>query len=163
MRALAIAALTICLAGCSRTPETPVGKQVAIEGKRATYLASINIPLRPGERLSSFSFDTWGVDVLAVCQIPPGWRITAGRSAAPDGVIAGEASHGVTWLGDMASLENLALVGLYLPVQKADEGPVPATFRGKADLESADTSRPVTLTHANVRLAPARQCPVVPK
>jgi hypothetical protein len=41
----------------------------------------------------------------------------------------------------MKPLENLVLVGLYVPVQKTDFGAVPATFKGKATL---DPNREVT-------------------
>lgn len=128
-----------------------------------TYLASIVIPLGREDWVESFRFDTWGVDVLAVCHIPSGWRITAGQSAAPEGVIVGEGSHGVTWLGDMKSLESLVLIRLYGPVQEVEriEGPTthPANFAGKARLQTTDASREVALGHANLRLTPASRCP----
>ena len=55
--------------------------------------------------ISSFHIDTWGVTVLAVCHLPPGWTVTAGRSADPSGVLGGTASLGVTFLNS-ASLSE---------------------------------------------------------
>ena len=162
MRAPILFATLAILAGCSPAPETAV-KPPATREASTTYLASITVPLGPDERLEAFDFETWGVEVLAVCHIPPGWRIAAGGSAAPDGVIAGKGSHGVTWISDMTSLKNLVLVSLAGPVQQADRsngsGVVPATFKGKASLETDDAPREVTLGHANVRLTPAEGCP----
>ena len=163
MRLPAVAlSLAILSASCSPTSEQPAEKPAAKADSPTTYLASITVPLTPDDRLESFSFDTWGARILAVCHIPPGWRITAGGSAAPDGVIAGQASHGVTWLNDTKPLENLVLVSLYGQVRQADEGNVPATFKGKAVLEGSDHSREVALTHANIRLSPADRCPLLP-
>jgi hypothetical protein len=159
---IVIAALAVLCASCSPAPEPAARKPAAVETS-TTYLASVVVPLEPGEKLESFSFDTWGVDILAVCHIPPGWRIKGGRSAAPDGIIAGDGSHGVTWLGDMKPLESLVLVRLHGPVQATEEktGPrtVPATFKGTATVAMTDSEREVALGHSNVRLAPADHCP----
>jgi hypothetical protein len=157
--ALALAALTVGLVSCSRTPAPFAENTADSEERPTTYLASINVPLQSGERVESFSIDTWGVDVLAVCHIPSGWRITAGRSATPDGVIAGEGSHGTTWLGDTRSLESLVLVGLYGPVQKTEIDSVPATFKGNALVQKPIVEREVALTYENVRLVRADRCP----
>lgn len=165
MRALIITTLAALLcASCSPSPEPAAEKPKAAEDKGATYLASITVPLGPDERLEAFSFETWGVDVVAVCHIPDGWRITAGRSAAPDGAIAGKSSHGVTWLSDMQPLEGLVLVRLHEPVRERErkDGPstCPATFSGKANIETGDDAqREAVLSHANVRLVPADRCP----
>jgi hypothetical protein len=135
-----------------------------------TYLASITgLPLRAGERIAGFSFSTWGVTFDAVCRIPSGWTITAGGSATPEGALEGKASLGTTWLSDPnpKPLQDLALLTLYAQVQRRDVGKeggpvyVPATFKGKAVLETADAERKVGLTYANVRLTPAAHCPVL--
>ena len=47
-----------------------------------TYLASISLPLKQDERIDSFSISTWGVTVRAVCHIPNGWTLRAGRQAS---------------------------------------------------------------------------------
>ncbi|WGM38860.1 hypothetical protein [Caulobacter sp. NIBR1757] len=163
MRRFITTTVAVLAASCSPAPAEKVQKPAAATSKPTTYLASIVIPLGPGERVSAFNFDTWGVDVVAVCRIPPGWWIKGGRSATAQGVIAGEGSHGVTWIGDMTSLENLMLVSLYGPVRETERknGPTtwPATFKGLAALETPDTQREVALGHANVRLVPADACP----
>jgi hypothetical protein len=133
-----------------------------------TWLASIGgLELRAGEYVDGFRIETWGVDILAVCRIPPGWRVTAGRSAAPDGVFAGEATHGVTAIGaaHLSALGNIVLVRLHGAVQReampVEGGTVPATFAGRVSIGShrPEGGREVRLTHANVRLMRAAACP----
>lgn len=131
-----------------------------------TYLASLtNLPLRSGERLESFSIETWGVTFNAVCQIPAGWRIKAGGSAAPDGIVEGESTQGTTRLADLAALDNLVLLTLWEPIQDREirdrtGGVTPATFTGKAIVMGPSAGREVTLSARNIRLVPAAGCPI---
>ena len=126
------------------------------------YLVSIvDIPLKPGESVVRFSIETWGVQFDAVCKIPSGWRIRAGSSATPDGVLEGNGSLGATWLSQSSppELNGLVLVTLSGAIQHKDRGAVPATFKGSATI-SAETGEPqVALTARNIRLVPARDCP----
>jgi hypothetical protein len=131
-----------------------------------TYLASIgNIPLTPDGSVEKFSISTWGVDFLAVCHIPYGWRITAGNSASPDGELDGEGSEGITWFHKCSpkELADFVLLQLYGTVQRADvplaDGYVPATFSGQATINRDDGDRKVPLNYNNVGLLAARQCP----
>jgi hypothetical protein len=130
-----------------------------------TYLASIvDLPLKRGESLESFSFETWGVTFGAVCRIPPGWRIKAGSSATPDGVLEGEGSLGATWFSQTnpKALNGLVLVTLYAPVQKqairAGDGEIPATFSGYAMVSTEDGETKLPLTADNIRLTPGNHC-----
>ncbi len=127
-----------------------------------TYLVSIvNIPLKPTERFSAFSISTWGASFNAVCRIPGGWTVKAGGDATPEGVLEGNASVGATWLvdKDAKELRNFVLVTLDGPVQRHNIGAVPATFKGHVVIETADKSRRVRLTFANLSLKPASRCP----
>jgi len=128
-----------------------------------TFLASIvDIPLKPGESLESFSIATWGVEYKAVCKIPDGWRIRAGSSATPDGALEGTGSQGATWFHQKspAALRDFVLVTLYAAVQREDvrDGP-DATFKGHAVISTDDGERRAALTYRNVRLMPAKRCP----
>lgn len=130
-----------------------------------TYLASVSVPLGPDERISAFAFDTWGVEFKAVCRIPPGWRIKAGSSATPNGTLEGEGSHGVTWIGreQMRELDALVLVVLVAPVQRGEirdaTSVVPATFAGKATIETIDDQREARIGADNIKLRRANRCP----
>jgi hypothetical protein len=131
-----------------------------------TYLASVvGIPRKPNEQVESFSFSTWGVRFQAVCRIPSGWRINAGSSATPNGVLEGNGSQGATWFsrGSPRALRGLVLLTLSGPIQPRDirfgNGVVPATFNGRATLSTDAGERKVALTYRNLRLVPARRCP----
>ena len=136
-----------------------------------TYLLSITgIQIDENEYVDRFTLATWGVHFLSVCHLPPGWSITAGKSAAPDGAIEGEASHGVTFLDRhrLSELHGLALVRLYEGVRRSDirataDGHMPATFAGDAGIGTYGRDdgprRQVRLTYANLRLTPAAACP----
>lgn len=135
----------------------------AADDPERTYLASIEgVALAEGEFLDRFAIDTWGVDMVAICRIPPGWEMRAGRMASPDGVIAGAASHGVTFLGasELGALRHLVLVRLREPAREA-EGNLPATFAGQARIGRYgvdETRREAVLGIGNVRLEPATAC-----
>lgn len=133
------------------------------------YLLSVaGLPLKAKDRVESFAFDTWGVQFDTVCHIPPGWRITAGGSAAPDGILKGEGSHGVTWLTgpNPPELRDVVLVTLYDRVQphdvKSGTGVVPATFKGTVTTWDYARERKLRLTSANIRLRPATRCQALP-
>ena len=136
----------------------------ATEGEGGTYLLSVSYPLPPGERTDGFALASWGVDYLAVCRIPVGWRITAGRNATAEGRLEGEATHGVTWRSDTSDLQNLALVRLWAPRQDVDAptadgaGTIPATFAGTIRVAGADRK----LEPRHLTLTPAAACPPPP-
>lgn len=128
-----------------------------------SFLVSVvGFPLKPGESVESFTISTWGVEFQAVCKIPGGWRIKAGSSATPDGILEGEGSQGATWFNrsSPSELRGLALVTLYAPIQRADvrNGP-DATFKGEATVSTDKGETKIRLTYRNVQLTPARHCP----
>jgi hypothetical protein len=137
----------------------------ASAGEPRPYLVSIEgLELAENEFVDGFAIDTWGVEVLAICRLPPGWEIRAGRRASPDGVLAGEASHGVTFLNraDAGALRGLALVRLEGPVNWTRHGDMPATFAGRASIGrygSDERRREQALTRTNIRIAAATRCP----
>jgi hypothetical protein len=128
-----------------------------------TFLVSVvGFPLKTGESIESFSISTWGVEFHAVCKIPGGWRIRAGGSATPDGILEGEGSQGASWFNrsSPSELRSLALVTLYAPIQRADirNGP-DATFKGTATISTNRGEKEIRLTYRNVQLTPAHHCP----
>ena len=136
---------------------------VAASDHPRTFLASvIQVPLKTGESMASFSITTWGVEIKAICKIPRGWRIKGGNSSTPDGVLEGEGSQGATWFnrGSPSELRHIALITLYGPVQRTDvrNGP-DATFKGTAIVSGEDGERKARLTYSNVKLTPASRCP----
>jgi hypothetical protein len=136
-------------------------------GEGQAYLLSIaEIALAPREYVDRFSIDTWEVEILAICRLPPGWTITAGKDATPTGSIGGEASHGVTFLdaARLSELQDMALIALDGPVDWQPHGTIPATFAGHAEVGIYGTGddlprRRIAFTAANLRLTPAAGCP----
>lgn len=133
-----------------------------------TYLASITgLSIASDEYVEEFSIDTWGVRLLAVCRIPPGWTITAGGSAAQDGIMSGGGNHNVTFLdrARLDQLHGLVLLRLSGPIRmeevRSSSAIVPATFSGmvRVGTYGSDKSRELRLDHTNVSLTPAIACP----
>lgn len=135
---------------------------VAHDDAARTYLVSVvDLPLGRDGALESFSIDTWGVEFVAVCKIPSGWRIKAGSSLTPSGTLAGEGSQGITWFRDRnpEELRELVLVRLTGEVQEADiKNGQPATFGGEAKISTDDGDALVPLLNANLLLTPASKC-----
>lgn len=129
--------------------------------QRQFLVSIVDLPIGTGEGLMRFSFETWGVQFDRVCHLPPGWRITAGMDATPDGELSGSGSHGATWFNDRnpAPLRNLVLVTLHGPMQREKRDGSPATFEGEALISTADGERKERLTTTNIRLTPAKACP----
>jgi hypothetical protein len=127
-----------------------------------TYLVSIiALPLKAGESLESFSIATWGVQFKAVCKIPSGWRIKAGNSASPDGMLEGEGSQGATWFNrkNPPELRKFVLITLYDAVQRVDiHDGSDATFKGQATISTDDGERMAPLTYRNVQLISSQSC-----
>jgi hypothetical protein len=131
-----------------------------------SYLLSVGrLPLKDDESIEEFSIQTWGVEFNAVCRIPGGWRIKAGKSATPDGELDGIGSQGATWFNhrNPKELQRFVLVTLYSPVQREDIGSpgngVPATFKGTATISTDDGDLKRALTYKNITLTPANRCP----
>ncbi|HEX8308798.1 MAG TPA: hypothetical protein VF645_10320 [Allosphingosinicella sp.] len=148
--------LSALLAAAAPAAEEPQGR---------LYLLSIGgIELGREERVTGFGIASWGVDWVALCRIPTGWRLRAGRDATSQGLIEGESTHGATRLGDLGPLREIALVRLWGPVQarpKREAGALlPATFAGSLTLSGG---RRVKLDMARLRLSRAKACPAPAK
>ena len=134
----------------------------------STWLVSVEgVSLGENEQITAFAFETWGVTFRAVCHIPDGWTIRAGRRVNPSGVLEGKGSNGISWFadGNPAEFRDLVLVELEGPVQPDDihtadgSGVLPATFKGHADISTDGDDRQEPLTARNIRLTPAGACP----
>lgn len=123
---------------------------------------------KTGQFIASFDLKTWGVKVLAVCHIPAGWTITAGKNANPEGVLSGNAGEGVAFIdaGTLKQLDDLFLVDVdgYHADDLGDcsKDCTPATFsgvlyEGTYGVETPDIR--IRLRSLNIRLTPATSCP----
>jgi hypothetical protein len=149
MQSLVLSALLAAATPAAETPEASL------------HLLSIaDIQVTRGQRVTGFKIASWGVDWVALCAIPTGWRLRAGRNASPEGLFEGESSHGVAWLADLEPLRTVALVRVQGPVRWRDKkfsgGRIPATLAGTLSLSGG---RQVKLGESNLRLTAARACP----
>lgn len=126
----------------------------------------LNIPA--GQSIRRFRIDTWGVEFLAVCHVPPSWELKSEKFEDPEGYLSGRAGvHGepMRRLGEMYLVD----VYSYQPLRKGDPKGEhhPASFSGWVEI---GTERPFaegkrhrrTLTAANFRLKDAQLCPASP-
>ena len=161
--------LAVCLASlacncpAARSAETQL---LSITGINLHPLKSGSQPT--GQYIAGFNIETWDVRVIAVCHIPGGWTISAGKNANPEGVLSGSAGEGVAFLDadSFNQLTELVLVrvGDYNPIDKGDctKNCTPATFAGNFYVgQYGSESEPELqrLQPSNIRLTPARRCP----
>lgn len=125
----------------------------------------------PNHYVEKFDVRTWGVDILKVCRVPPGWTITAGGFGDPEGQMSGQGNIGVAFITTPASLAQMFLVRVheYQRVErKTLVGPHgsysthPASFSGKLGMgtygDSYDIQEKVLAPEDFVRI-PAANCP----
>jgi len=91
--------------GAPATPSRPTGQPIEL----------VSLAWRPSssnQNLQAFDLEVSGLDVLAVCHVPPGWTINA--SGAGEGVteLKGQATVGAAFisLDDMEDIAGLFLV-----------------------------------------------------
>jgi hypothetical protein len=132
-----------------------------------SYIVSLTgIQLGANEYVASFAITTWNVRFKAICKFPPGWILTAGRSASMNGTLSGTASHGVAFLDAkrLRALHGLALVTFDGPIRRSvgrpDRDP-PATFAGTVNVGTygSGRTRTATIGFGNVTLVPMIHCP----
>ncbi len=141
-------------------------------GRAAAFqlLSLQDFSLQPTEYITKFRIATWGVRVRGVCAMPFGWSISFHSSATEDGLVTGQASHGVTWLdaGNVDQLQDMLLI------EDVDErldkprifknGYEPQTFDGRILVgirEGDSPERWRRMKPQNFVLKPAAGCPQV--
>jgi hypothetical protein len=134
-----------------------------------TELLSIQgLSIEANELITEFQIETWGVQILAVCHIPPSWRVTAGNFVNPEGILSGEAGTVQASLrqSDLDELNSLVLVRLdqYQADPRGDPGGEyhPATFAGSIRMQTVGLNpaeREVQLVPANFVRQSAARCP----
>lgn len=129
------------------------------------------LSLARDQHLTAFKIDTWGVSLLAVCQIPPSGEMKAQKYMDPAGLLSGRSDlHGPP----LKELHEMFLVDVYnyQPLPKGDpKGEFrPASFSGWVEIakEGSDNlpdtthGRRRTLHASNFHLSPAAHCPIPP-
>jgi hypothetical protein len=134
----------------------------------AMQLVSIKTPgLKSDSFISGFKIETWDIYIRAICKIPVGWIITAGKDISLLGKIDGSASGFMTNLNFRQVVESHELDDLFLiddPEPHARPRTEPPPFVGSITL--GDYSKlprrelKVRLSDSDIVLRPAAECPV---
>ena len=128
---------------------------------RRALLSVDQLRIGPNEQIRSFHIKTWGVEILAICHVPPSWQLKAEKYEDPEGDLYGSMdTHGEP----LKSLPKMYLVDVYdyqrLPIGNDH----PASFAGWVEVGTVasfggGSARRRTLKAGNFRLINARSCP----
>jgi hypothetical protein len=149
----------------------------AVSAAETQLLSLTGIKLHPlksnkentAQYVAGFDIDTWGVRVLSVCHIPPGWTISGGQGIDLGGVLSGAGGGGVAFLdaSRLDELHNLFLVEVidYQATGRGDcsDSCMPPTFSGTVEIGTYSRNygpdRKLQLVPSNIRLTAAARCP----
>ena len=130
------------------------------QGQRA-LLTVDGLSIPAGGALAAFRIDTWGVNPLAVCKVPPIWEIKEEKFMDPEGLLSGRSDQ---YHRTLTKLDQMFLVDVYSyqPLPKVDH---PASFAGWYEVfdGNGDVIKKRRAFHAgNFHLTPAPRCPDSP-
>lgn len=128
---------------------------------RRALLSVDQLKMGHDEQIRSFHIKTWGVEILAICHVPPSWQLKAEKYEDPEGDLYGSMdTHGET----LKSLPEMYLVDVYDYQQLPIGNDHPASFAGWIEVGTVasfggGSARRRTLKAGNFRLINARGCP----
>lgn len=135
---------------------------------RRALLSVDGVHLKGAEGIVAFEINTWGVEFLAVCRMPPSWALKSEKYANPEGQLSGKRdAQGLAY----RSLANFYLVDVYNYEPEAKGNPKsdfhPASFSswvelGRNEQFGSARGRRVPLKPQNFKLQNARGCPPAP-
>ncbi len=138
--------------------------QHAAEAKVRRALLSVgSIQMGRGEQIRAFHIETWGVEILAICRVPPSWELKAEKYEDPAGDLSGRIdTHGEP----LSALSNMYLVDIYNYQPLAKNGQ-PASFAGRVEIGTVapfggGSRHRRSLKAGDFRLRDARRCPEPP-
>jgi len=136
---------------------------------RRVLLSIDGLNVREMESIRAFHIETWGVNFLAVCHVPPSWELKSEKFEDPEGYLDGVSdTHGEP----LKRVTAMYLVDVwdYQPLPKGDPKTDyhPASFAGwvkvgKIQPFDARTLRKRTLKAGNFHLRDASRCPDPPQ
>lgn len=123
-----------------------------------------NVTLKPGEVLWTFDIQMQEGRIVAVCNVPEGWTITAenyGEAALyKDG--GGRAQGSADFGHDALSATDLSQLSGFLLIDRSAVHRKPATLTGFITTSGASDNRKIKLRPENFTRRVAGQCPVPP-
>jgi hypothetical protein len=125
--------------------------------------------LKASQSIWAFHIETWGVEFLGVCYVPPSWQLKSEKFENPEGYLDGRSdTHGVA----LRRLPEMYLVDVYdyQPLPKGDPKAEyhPASFAGWVAVGRVQPfgedgpHQKRKLTAGNFRLRDAAHCPNPP-
>jgi hypothetical protein len=143
-----------------------IGTKSTIGQVQRALLTVDGLTIPAGGALASFQIDTWGVDVLAVCNVPPLWEIKEEKFLDPAGLLSGRSDP---YHRTLTKLDQMYLVDVYgyqpLPKGNPKGEYHPATFAGWFEVfdGNGDVIKKRRVFRAgNFHLTPAAHCPDAP-
>jgi hypothetical protein len=141
---------------------------VVLSGIHPVFAAELvglqNVALKRGELLWTFDIHLQEGRIVAVCNVPEGWTITAenyGEAALYKG--GGAKAHGGADFGhDALSESDLSQLGGVLLIDRSAVHRKPATLTGFITTSGPSDNRKVKLRPENFTRREAEQCPVAP-
>lgn len=142
-----------------------VGTKLSFGQVQRALLTVDGLSIPTGGALTAFQIDTWGVTLLAVCEVPPLWGIKEEKFLDSSGVLSGRSDPHRT----LTKLDQMFLVDVYRyqPLPKGDpKGDYhPASFAGWFEVfdGNGDILRKRRVFHdGNFHLTAAPRCPDAP-
>ena len=142
-----------------------VGGKSSFGQAQRTLLTVDGLSIPAEGALAAFRIDTWGVEFLAVCKVPPLWEIKEEKFLDSAGLLSGHSDPHRT----LTKLDRMFLVDVYSyqPLPRGDpKGDYhPASFAGWYEVfdGNGDILKKRRAFHANnFHLTPAPRCPDAP-
>jgi hypothetical protein len=132
-------------------------------GVRRVLLSVEGVSIPARSAIFRYRIDTFGVEFLAVCSLPPSWEIQSEKFENPEGYLSGRADiHGVP----LGALKEMYLVDVYSYRAVASKDH-PASFSGWVDVGTRERfgdwhGKRVPLRASNFRFKDAQRCPLSP-
>jgi hypothetical protein len=135
---------------------------------RRVLLSVDGLNLPATETIRAFHIETWGVEFLAVCHLPPSWELKSEKFEDPEGWLDGKAdTHGES----LGKLSDMYLVDVYdyqpMPRGNPKGDFHPASFAGWVQVGRVEpfdggTRRKRPLKADHFRMRDAKTCPAPP-
>jgi hypothetical protein len=135
---------------------------------RRVLLTVDGLNLPANETIRAFHIETWGVEFLAVCHLPPSWELKSEKFEDPEGWLDGKAdTHGE----GLKKLSNMYLVDVYdyqpQPIGNPKGDYHPPSFAGWVEVGRVEpfdggTRRKRKLRADQFRMRDAKTCPAPP-
>ncbi len=134
---------------------------------RRVLLSVQGLSIPPDDSIRSFHVETWGVNFVSVCHVPPAWELKSEKYEDPEGYLEGKSdTHGEP----LRQLSNMYLVDVYdyQPLARNSPGvEYPASFAGWVEIGRVQpfeggTHQRRTLKANNFSMQDAQTCPIAP-